>query len=91
VWRIEGGATHLSDYLVTRVVELVVHADDQSAWGWRSTYPRRQLRGPRRFRGAGQGPVGGQRCPPGFRPTRAGRSRGAARPVGAWGRCFHGP
>ena len=28
VWRVEGGATHLSDYLVTRVVELVVHADD---------------------------------------------------------------
>jgi uncharacterized protein (TIGR03083 family) len=28
VWRIEGGATHLSDYLRTRVVELAVHADD---------------------------------------------------------------
>ncbi len=28
VWRIEGGATHLSDYLATRIVELVVHADD---------------------------------------------------------------
>jgi hypothetical protein len=28
VWRIEGGATSLSDYLRTRVVELAVHADD---------------------------------------------------------------
>ncbi|MHB1519633.1 MAG: maleylpyruvate isomerase N-terminal domain-containing protein [Acidimicrobiales bacterium] len=28
VWRIEGGVTHLSDYLLTRIVELVVHADD---------------------------------------------------------------
>jgi uncharacterized protein (TIGR03083 family) len=28
VWRIEGGATQLSDYLLTRIVELVVHADD---------------------------------------------------------------
>ena len=28
VWRIEGGATNLSDYLRTRVVELAVHADD---------------------------------------------------------------
>ncbi|HEY1988981.1 MAG TPA: maleylpyruvate isomerase N-terminal domain-containing protein [Acidimicrobiales bacterium] len=28
VWRIEGAATHLSDYLRTRVVELAVHADD---------------------------------------------------------------
>jgi hypothetical protein len=28
VWRIEGGATRLSEYLLTRIVELVVHADD---------------------------------------------------------------
>jgi uncharacterized protein (TIGR03083 family) len=28
VWRIAGGATPLADYLLTRVVELVVHADD---------------------------------------------------------------
>lgn len=28
VWRIEGGPTHLSDYLLTRIVELVVHGDD---------------------------------------------------------------
>lgn len=31
VWRIEGGATQLSDYLLTRIVELVVHADDMAA------------------------------------------------------------
>lgn len=31
VWRIEGGATYLSDYLRTRVVELAVHADDLAA------------------------------------------------------------
>lgn len=28
VWRIEGGATSLTDYLLTRIVELLVHADD---------------------------------------------------------------
>jgi uncharacterized protein (TIGR03083 family) len=31
IWRIEGGATQLGDYLRTRVVELVVHADDLAA------------------------------------------------------------
>lgn len=28
MWRIEGGSTTLDDYLLTRVVELLVHADD---------------------------------------------------------------
>ncbi len=31
VWRIEGGATTLDDYLRTRIVELLVHADDLAA------------------------------------------------------------
>jgi uncharacterized protein (TIGR03083 family) len=31
VWRIEGGATELANYLQTRVVELVVHTDDLAA------------------------------------------------------------
>jgi uncharacterized protein (TIGR03083 family) len=31
VWRVQDGATRLSDYLLTRIVELVVHADDLAA------------------------------------------------------------